>query len=269
MAEESEEPLLNGSSGRRGRSRKSGSDALRKMKERKKRNSRFEGPKPIVEDNRRSRSPRSRSPRSKSPRSRSKSPRRDDDGNVSDAGSEVSSAGSDVSITGVFKRHEVIERGVKGEHDLLIGAKESREVRKIELYESNPEAQRDHKENLGNPNGQYVPKRTNAPSWNLAALARRLKNEANADMEYRGLTPEVTVDIDVLRKNRDKLRDDPSTTEMTAIRTGDPMNEHFNKDGHRVRILPDPVTNLRFAPVLPDDDEVIDPKFLAVSAAYN
>ena len=264
MAEESEEPLLNGSSGRRGRSRKSGSDALRKMKERKKRNSRFEGPKPIVEDNRRSRSPRSRSPRSKSPRSRSKSPRRDDDGNVSDAGSEVSSAGSDVSITGVFKRHEVIERGVKGEHDLLLGAKESREVRKIELYESNPEAQRDHKENSGNPNGQYVPKRTNAPSWNLAALARRLKNEANADMEYRGLTPEVTVDIDVLRKNRDKLRDDPSTTEMTAMRTGDPINEHFNKDGHRVRILPDPVTNLRFAPVLPDDDEVIDPKFRAV-----
>ena len=55
-------------------------------------------------------------------------------------------------------------------------------------------------------NGHYVPKQTVVSRENLSLVASRLKQEAMCDKEYRGMTPETTVDESVLRKKtRTKL----------------------------------------------------------------
>ena len=48
---------------------------------------------------------------------------------------------------------------------------------------------------------------------------------------------------------------------MLSIRTGNPIEEHFDATGHRIRMLPEPVSNNRYAPDLPAEDEVTDPKY--------
>ena len=57
-------------------------------------------------------------------------------------------------------------------------------------------------------NGHYVPKQTVVSKEDLSLVASRLKQEAMCDKEYRGMTPESTVEENVLRKNKDKIRDD-------------------------------------------------------------
>ena len=54
-------------------------------------------------------------------------------------------------------------------------------------------------------NGHYVPKQTVVSKENLSLVASRLKQEAMCDKEYRGMTPESTVEENVLRKNLRKF----------------------------------------------------------------